>query len=182
MFLIRNIDSLRISRHYIPPYGPFPNCRPTNQPLIIYHQVFPPGSVSLIQRHLCQKRVVEPQWVHSMYREHHFHSTTHEVLVISKGSALLCFGGKENPDRVEYEAKQGDVLVVPAGLAHALLEDKGGFEMVGSYPIGADRWDHCTATSGEEMDVVEKRIKGLAWFRMDPVYGNRGPLFVEEET
>lgn len=111
-----------------------------------------------------------------MYREHHFHSTTHEVLVVSKGAARICFGGKENPERVEYEATSGDVMVIPAGLAHALLEDKGGFEMVGSYPIGADQWDHCTATSGEDMDEVDRRIRGLGWFTKDPIYGDQGPL------
>lgn len=111
-----------------------------------------------------------------MYREHHFHSTTHEVLVVSRGSARLCFGGKDNPDRVEYQANRGDVMVVPAGLAHALLEDTSeggqGYEMVGSYPVGASQWDHCTATSGQDQSEVERKIKDLRWFDKDPVYGD----------
>lgn len=112
-----------------------------------------------------------------MYREHHFHSTTHEVLVVVKGSARLCFGGRDNPKRVEHDAEKGDLMVVPAGLAHAMLEDTsgGGFEMVGSYPVGAKNWDHCTSTERG----VEERIAGLGWFELDPVYGDHGPVLEE---
>jgi uncharacterized protein YjlB len=75
-----------------------------------------------------------------MYSETHFHSTTHEVLAISSGSAKCCFGGEENPGSVEPVLSEGDVVVVPAGVGHRLLEDYGGFQMVGSYPKGHD-WD-----------------------------------------
>lgn len=107
-----------------------------------------------------------------MYTQHHFHSTTHEVLVVCQGKGRICFGGPGNPDRVEIEAGKGDVMIVPAGLAHGLLEDMGGYQMVGSYPKGGEQWDHCTG--GEE--GVEERIKALTWFERDPVYGDQGPV------
>ena len=56
-----------------------------------------------------------------MYSQSHFHSTTHEVLVVISGRAKLCFGGEENPERVEAELEKGDVMIVPAGVAHRLL-------------------------------------------------------------
>ncbi|KAG8357816.1 hypothetical protein FVEN_g4591 [Fusarium venenatum] len=108
-----------------------------------------------------------------MYSQTHFHSTSHEVLCISYGRARLCFGGEENNGRVEPVVEQGDVVIVPAGVGHRLLEDlDGGFEMVGSYPEGYD-WDMCYGKNGEEKKV--NVIKDLEWFRKDPVYGNEGP-------
>ena len=71
------------------------------------------------------------------------------------------------------EVGQGDVMVVPAGVAHRLLEDlEGVFEMVGSYPRG-EMWDMCYGKEGEEQKV--KGIEALAWFARDPIYGEKGP-------
>ncbi|KAI9798513.1 MAG: hypothetical protein M1833_004780 [Piccolia ochrophora] len=117
--------------------------------------------------------VVTPQWRYTMYSTTHFHSTTHEVLCIARGKATLCFGGEENPGRVEPTVEKGDVVVVPAGVGHRLLEDKDkGFEMVGSYPNG-ESWDMCYGKAGEE-DKVDG-IKRLGWFQKDPIYGDEGP-------
>jgi uncharacterized protein YjlB len=108
-----------------------------------------------------------------MYSTSHFHSTSHEVLAVFSGSAKLCFGGEENPQRVESVVEKGDVMVVPAGVAHRLLEDKGGFQMVGSYPKGC-HWDMCYGRKGEEEKV--EAIKKLKWFERDPIYGDEGPV------
>ena len=58
-----------------------------------------------------------------MYSQSHFHSTAHEVLCVAEGKAQLCFGGEENPGKVEPMVERGDVMVVPAGVAHRLLND-----------------------------------------------------------
>ena len=109
-----------------------------------------------------------------MYSTTHFHSTTHEVLCISRGRAKLCFGGEDNPDRVEPVVQVGDIMVLPAGVGHRLLEDlDGGFEMVGSYPVGCD-WDMCYGRKGEEEKV--KGIFKVEWFKRDPIYGDEGPV------
>ena len=68
--------------------------------------------------------------------------------------------------------KQGDVIVVPAGVAHGLLEDRGDFCMVGSYP-GGKSWEMCYGRDNEANKV--QKIKHLDWFDRDPVYGNEGP-------
>lgn len=108
-----------------------------------------------------------------MYSTSHFHSSSHEVLCVASGRAQLCFGGEDNPKRVELEITQGDVIVVPAGVAHQLMEDlDGGFTMVGSYPRGKS-WDMCYGREEEEERV--KGIKTLAWFERDPIYGDMGP-------
>lgn len=112
-----------------------------------------------------------------MYSTSHFHSNTHEVLSISDGSAKLCFGGEENPGRVEPVVMKGDVVVVPAGVAHRLLEDKGDFNMVGSYPDGKS-WDMCFGKEAEAEKA--KKIKDLGWFTQDPIYGSEGPVLDAE--
>ena len=108
-----------------------------------------------------------------MYSQPHFHSTAHEVLCVASGKARLCFGGDKNPKRVEAVLEKGDVMVVPAGVAHHLLEDiDGGFNMVGSYSAGKS-WDMCYGREGEEEKV--KGIGSIGWFGWDPIYGKEGP-------
>ncbi|WQF82101.1 Putative uncharacterized protein YjlB [Colletotrichum destructivum] len=173
------LSSLRVSRHLIPAHGLLPNTSIQNRPLLIYHGVFPSSSsASAIEAHLRSVGVVEPQWRYTMYTTTHYHSTTHEVLCVSAGRARLCFGGEANPHRVEPVVEGGDVLVVPAGVAHRLLEDLDGgrFEMVGSYPGGHD-WDMCYGRQGEEAKAGD--IDRVAWFSRDPVYGDDGPVVKE---
>ena len=82
-----------------------------------------------------------------MYSFSHFHSSSHEVLGIASGKAKLCFGHEANPQRVEEVLEKGDVIIMPAGVSHRLLEDLSeglGFEMVGSYPVGC-QWDMVSA-------------------------------------
>ena len=173
------LKSLRVTIYQIPAFERFPNSSILKKPLLIYHSVFLPTdakiSPSIIEKHLQTINVVDPQWRYTMDSTSHFHSTTHEVLCVSSGRARLCFGVEENPKRAEVEAGVGDVMVIPAGVAHRLLEDiQGGFEMVGSYPRGGKMWDLCFGKEGEEDKV--KGIGELGWFERDPVYGNEGPV------
>ena len=172
------LTSLRVSRHSIPAHNLIPNTSIQNKPLLHYRGAFPPGSLTAlaIESHLSSVGVVEPQWRFTMYSTTHFHSTAHEVLCISRGKARLCFGGEENPGKVEMQVEKGDVLILPAGVGHRLLEDltdSGGFEMVGSYPTGYN-WDMCYGKKGEEDKV--QRIAKLPWFSRDPIYGDQGPV------
>ena len=176
------LSALRVSRHGIPAHNLIPNTSIQNKPLLHYHGVFPPGSLtaSAVESHLSSVGVVQPQWRFTMYSTTHFHSTTHEVLCVSRGKARLCFGGEDNPGKVETQVENGDVLVVPAGVGHRLLDDLtggggggSGFEMVGSYPSGCS-WDMCYGKGGEE-DKVQAIVK-LPWFDKDPIYGDQGPV------
>ncbi|KAF9878807.1 hypothetical protein CkaCkLH20_03707 [Colletotrichum karsti] len=168
------LSSLRVSKHMIPAHDLLPNTSIQNKPLMIYHAAFPSASASAIESHLSSVGVVEPQWRYTMYSTSHFHSTTHELLCISNGRAKLCFGGEENEGRVEPLVEKGDVIVVPAGVSHRLMQDvDGGFEMVGSYPKGHN-WDMCYGKKGEERKV--QSISKVDWFTKDPVYGSSGPV------
>ncbi|KAI0192551.1 hypothetical protein EV127DRAFT_425775, partial [Xylaria flabelliformis] len=76
-----------------------------------------------------------------MYAMSHFYSTLREVLTVMNGKAAICFGHEENPRKVTYTIKKGDLVIIPAGVAHRLqtiLEED--FEIVGSYPKGCN-WE-----------------------------------------
>ncbi|KAI6873161.1 hypothetical protein KC343_g9944 [Hortaea werneckii] len=170
------LKDLQVLTHQIPSYHLVPNTTLHNKPLLIYRAAFPPPltNASLIESHLTSVGVVAPQWRYTMYSTSHFHSTSHEVLGIANGRARLCFGHEENEGRVVEEVRKGDVVVVPAGVAHRLMEDlEGGFAMVGSYPKGCN-WDMCYGQAGEEAKI--EKIKDLPWFTRDPVYGDSGPV------
>ncbi|KAF6791662.1 hypothetical protein CMUS01_16224 [Colletotrichum musicola] len=169
-----SLSSLRVSKHLIPAHNLLPNTSIQHKPLMIYNSSIPSmRTASAIEAHLTSVGVVEPQWRYTMYSTSHFHSTTHEVLCISCGRAKLCFGGEGNEERVEPVVERGDVIIVPAGVSHRLVEDMDGeFEMVGSYPKGC-HWDMCYGKHGEESKVA--RISKLDWFVEDPIYGADGP-------
>ena len=172
---LTSIKDLKVLKYQIPAHGLIPNTSIQNKPLLIYKSAFPSSTnASQIESHLSAVGVVAPQWRYTMYNFDHFHSTSHEVLGIASGKAKLSFGHKENSNRVEEILQKGDVIVMPAGVSHRLLEDlEGGFSMVGSYPVGAN-WDMCYGKSGEEKKV--EGIRNLGWFKRDPVYGEEGPV------
>lgn len=183
---VNSLSDIKVSKHHIPAWHSIPNTSIQNKPLLIYHSAFKRDvSVSRVSAHLNNIGVVLPQWQYTMYSQSHFHSTTHEVLSVVSGSARLCFGGEENPQRVETVVTTGDVIVVPAGVAHRLLEDQSGtstahgdgagFSMLGSYPKASQDWDMCYGTPDEDEQKVKERISQLRWLDQDPIYGLDGP-------
>jgi uncharacterized protein YjlB len=122
-----------------------------------------------------------------MYHEAHYHSTTHEGLGIFRGNARLRFGISDDDnsdDAVILNVKVGDVVVIPAGVAHCALKESGGFCMVGSYPEvqliglklmkGAAQWDMCYGDS--DVRAHQEKIAKISIPENDPVEGKSGPL------
>ncbi|KAI4133757.1 MAG: hypothetical protein LQ347_002084 [Umbilicaria vellea] len=168
------LAELRVSSHQIPAFNRVPNTSVLQKPLLIYHSAFPLNvSATAVEAHLSSVNVVTPQWRYTMYKTAHFHSTAHEILCVVTGKARVCFGGSDNPHRVETLVGTGDVIIIPAGVTHSLIEDfDSQFTMVGSYPKGQS-WDLCYGWEGEEEKV--KAMNSLGWFDRDPVYGDEGP-------
>ncbi|THX02614.1 hypothetical protein D6D13_08204 [Aureobasidium pullulans] len=172
--ILTPLKDLKVAKHQIPAYGLTPNTSIQNKPLLVYKEAFKQGtSAAQIEEHLRGIGEVEPAWRYTMYSTSHFHSTSHELLCISTGSARLCFGHEDNPSNITPTVSAGDVILVPAGVARRLLDDiEGGFEMVGSYPKGKS-WDMCYGKKGEEKKI--KEIEKLGWWKRDPVFGDEGP-------
>jgi uncharacterized protein YjlB len=110
-------------------------------------------------------------WRDGIYDYHHYHSTAHEVLGIAAGAATVRFGG-EGGETVGVTA--GDVVVIPAGVGHALINHNGALLVVGAYADGRD-WDIVR----DDPNVIEdarRRIAEVPLPDSDPVDGALGPL------
>jgi uncharacterized protein YjlB len=110
-------------------------------------------------------------WRNGIYPFHHYHSTSHEVLGIYRGSAKVRLGGEQGRD---FTVRAGDVIVIPAGVGHKNLGPSEDFGVVGAYPDGR-QWDLLTGKPGERPQA-DHNIAGLPIPGNDPVYGTNGPL------
>jgi len=111
-------------------------------------------------------------WRNGIYDFHHYHSTAHEVLGVYSGSANVLLGGEKNGEKFYLE--KGDVIIIPAGVAHKLIESSEDFAVVGAYPEGQS-WDMNYGKEGER-PAVDQNIKNVPYPEMDPVFGETGPL------
>jgi uncharacterized protein YjlB len=103
-------------------------------------------------------------WVNGVFDFHHFHSTSHEVLVVIAGRATLELGG---PQGQAFEVGTGDALVLPAGTGHRRARADGAFRVVGAYPRGQEHYD----VLREADDAARARIAGLTAPVEDPLGG-----------
>ena len=110
-------------------------------------------------------------WRDGVYGYHHYHSTAHEVLGVTRGSARLQLGGERG---VTLSVSAGDVIIIPAGVAHKNLGDSSDLHVVGAYPHG-QRWDMNYGRPGERPQA-DQNIARVPLPHADPVYGASGPL------
>lgn len=150
--------------------GTFPNSR---LPLIIFRDALKTtgSEAEKTFKKLFTKNDWGNNWAANVYDFHHYHSTTHEVLGVSAGEASLQFGGEQG---IAERVSAGDVIVIPAGVAHKNNGCTQDFTVVGGYPEGRD-WDLNRGLPGER-PKVDKNIAKLPPPKFDPVYGADGPL------
>lgn len=152
--------------------GVFPNNR--RLPLLVYRKALNPDAPDLIAQ--VQGILAENgwggSWVDSVFDYHHFHSTSHEVLVVCGGQAEVCFGGEHG---VTLTLAAGDAVVVPAGVAHKNRSAGSDFVVVGAYPHGQEHYD-MRVGKREERPEVDQHIVGVPIPDADPLYGPDGPL------
>jgi Uncharacterized protein containing double-stranded beta helix domain len=73
-------------------------------------------------------------WRNGVYSFAHYHSTSHEALGVYNGSARLRLGGEHGQT---VEVRSGDVILIPAGVAHHNIGASPDFSVVGAYPTDA---------------------------------------------
>lgn len=165
--MVANIDRLRAERFYDD--GTFPN---SSLPLLFYEEALSRGVAGPEQMEaLFAGNGWPPAWRASIFTYHHYHSTAHETLGVVSGSARLMLGG---PEGREFDVEPGDVIVIPAGVAHRRLDSSGDFLVVGCYPPGQD-WDLLRGQPGERPHA-DRNIARVPVPKTDPVGGEGGPL------
>ena len=121
-----------------------------------------------------EERFAENNWTNSwrngVFDYHHYHSNTHEVLGIYSGKALLQLGGEKGR---KIEVSAGDVIVIPAGVAHKNLGGEN-FGVVGAYPNG--RSHDMNYGKQEERSKADKNIASVPVPDADPVLGKEEGL------
>jgi uncharacterized protein YjlB len=163
-------DPGKMCHHLLGDDGIFPNSR---FPLIVY-----PGVMSLPVRDpasgfesLFESNRWGGSWRNGVYGFHHYHSAAHEVLGCYGGHARIQLGGENG---IIVEVNRGDVVVIPAGVAHKNLASSRDFGIVGAYPFGQAP-DMNYGKPGER-PRADQNIAEVPLPEADPVYGAEGPL------
>ena len=105
-------------------------------------------------------------WRNGIHPYHHFHSVTHEVLGIAAGEVRVMFGG---PSGREVAVRAGDVVVIPAGVAHCNLGQSPDLLVVGAYPGSVD-YDLLRGDPSE-YENARRAIAAVPVPSRDPVLG-----------
>jgi uncharacterized protein YjlB len=141
-------------------------------PLVVYRGAIPAGGD---RANFCERMFAAhgwpDAWRNGIYGHHHYHSTAHEALGIARGSASVRLGG-EGGRTVVLEA--GDVVVIPAGVAHKREAASADLLVIGAYPEGQQP-DMCRADAARH-GRAEAAIAAVPLPAEDPVTGGAGPL------
>ena len=147
--------------------GVFPNSR---LPVLIYRGVLATPNAAAFEQ-MFEANGWSSSWRNGLFSVHHYHSTAHEVLGIAAGSARVRLGG-ENGAVVELRA--GDVVVIPAGVAHKREAASADLLVIGAYPKGQSP-DMCRADEGAH-DKAAANVAAVPMPAADPVTGRLDPL------
>lgn len=160
-----------IATHIFEDDGRFPN-NPT-LPVLIYKgalRLHPGDDVESILE-LFKNNNWSNCWKDTVYDYDHYHSNTHEVLGVFCGLADIYLGG---PEGTCVELIRGDVVIIPAGVAHKNINGSADFLCVGAYPDGRE-YDMNYGKEEERSSALEN-IKNVPLPKFDPVFGAEGGL------
>jgi uncharacterized protein YjlB len=146
--------------------GAFPN---SPLPLLVYRAALP-ADAGAMQRAFAANDWSNG-WRNGIFDYHHFHSIAHEVLGIAAGWVTVAFGG---PAGAAVTVRAGDVIAIPAGVAHCNRGQSDDLLVVGAYPGGA-RYDVLRGDPAQHAAAV-RAIAAVAVPSADPVSGPEGPL------
>ncbi len=151
--------------------GTFPNNG--KLPLIVYKQAvaIPDANPAGAVERIFHDNGWGGSWRNGIYPYHHYHSTAHEVLGVYGGNATVQLGG---PNGLVFDVGPGDVIIIPAGVAHKNLGSSADFRCVGAYPPG-QTWDMNYGREGER-PKADQNITKVPLPDTDPVFGSDGPL------
>jgi uncharacterized protein YjlB len=141
-------------------------------PLVVYRGALPDtGDRAAFCEGMFARNGWPDSWRNGIHPYHHYHSTAHEVLGIARGNTRVLLGGESGRS---VELRAGDVVVIPAGVAHKREAASGDLLVIGSYPRGQDP-DMCRAEP-DRHDRAAASIAGVPLPASDPVTGAAAPL------
>jgi uncharacterized protein YjlB len=154
--------------HVLKDDGIFPN---SSLPVLVYKNVldFPLIFEATYIIHLFEKNHWSNCWKGGIFTYQHYHSNTHEALGIYKGKTTLLLGGDKG---LSVTVEKGDVVIIPAGVAHKNLGKEHDVSCVGAYP-GGTKYDLCTGQK-EERPLADTKIALVPLPDRDPVLGLKG--------
>ena len=172
--LLQPIQKMNIVRNILTEDGNFPNNGLL--PLLVYRGAFlfnneKESDTIDIVKEILETNSWANSWIDGIYDYHHYHSTAHEILVILNGSCRVQFGGV-NGSTLNLE--KGDVVIIPAGVAHKRIDEADGFQCLGAYPDGQE-YDMNYGNEGER-PATDENIRKVPMPENDPLYGSDGPL------
>jgi uncharacterized protein YjlB len=163
-------NALTIEEHIFADDGRVPNN--PSLPLIVYRAALETGPrCAAVCERLFADNGWSGAWRNGIYAHHHYHSTAHEVLGIAAGSVRVRLGGE---DGTTVELHAGDVVVIPAGVAHKNEGASPDLLVVGAYPRGQSP-DMRTPGAASHARAVWQ-IAAVPLPACDPVHGPSGPL------
>ncbi|MBA2250231.1 MAG: cupin domain-containing protein [Chitinophagaceae bacterium] len=165
----------KVIRHILHDDGRFPN---SSLFVLIYKNAFylPEEEAASVIEGTFKNNDWGNLWRNGIYDYHHFHSNTHEVLGVYEGETTVQLGG---PNGISEKLERGDVIIIPAGVAHKNIEAGKDFKCVGAYPEGKD-FDIKKGDPTERPEA-DKNINEVLLPENDPVYGETGLLMLNWE-
>ena len=152
-------------QYFVKDNGIFPN---SILPVLYYRNGLKLPSLfsAMHVKNIFEKNDWSNNWRNGIYTYHHYHSITHEVVGIIRGKTILQLGGD---DGIELNIQKGDVLVIPAGVAHKNLGNEKDAIAIGAYPGGRD-YDMNYGKPGER-PATDNNISKLPVPSTDPLFG-----------
>jgi uncharacterized protein YjlB len=163
-------NSGAIEQVFLKDDGIFPNNR---LPALFYKGILkiPPVLGAFFVKRFFKSNGWSNSWKYGIYEYNHYHSITHEVLGVISGKTILLLGGDAG---VKINIGTGDVIIIPAGVAHKNLGKQDDVVCVGAYPDGMD-YDINYGNTGERPQT-DKNIARVPLPSKDPVFGATGGI------
>jgi uncharacterized protein YjlB len=163
-------SAMQTERHLFTDDGSVPNN--SGLALVVYRGVLDIGrDAAALCEALFARNGWSGGWRGGVYPYHHYHSTAHEALGIVAGRAQVRFGGD---DGAIVEVRAGDVVVIPAGVAHKGEAASADLLIVGAYPGGKGPDMHVPGKGDRQQAITN--IAAVPLPATDPVGGARGPI------
>src|SRR3954451_4586428 len=160
---------LKVETYRFDDDGAVPN---NSLPLVVYRRVLAEsGDRAAACEAMFARNGWPGAWHNGIYGHHHYHSTAHEVLGIAAGNARVRLGGDAGQT---VELRTGDVVVIPAGVAHKREAASADLLVIGSYPQGQSP-DHCRAEAAAHHSAAG-HVGRVLLPAADPVLGGAAQL------